>query len=374
MKIGIDARFFGPGSKGLGRYTQKLIIHLEHIDHENEYVIFLRKENFDLYTPKNKNFTKVLADYQWYSFAEQIFFPITLYKQGCDIVHFPHFNVPLLYFKKFVVTIHDLILLRYPTRKASTLGAVFYWSKFLMYRIVIVRVVQKAKIIIAVSQFTKDDIQKQFKVADEKIVVIYEAAEIGVKLPKNTDEILKKYGIINSYMLYVGNAYPHKNLYALVDAFAHYKNDKGTIKKLVLVGTDDYFYRNLQLYITKNKIQDIIILHTIEDVLLRVLYERTQLFVFPSLYEGFGLPPLEAQLVGVPVLSSKQSCMQEVLSVDGAKYCDTEDIVAFSNAMKLVDSDKNLRQSLIMNGHKNVKQYSWQKMATQIHNIYTNNI
>ena len=96
MRIGIDARFFGSIGKGLGRYTQKLIENLEKTDNENQYVVFLRKENFDEYQPKNKNFQKVLADYQWYTFAEQIKMPLLLNKFNLDLVHFPHFNVPFL--------------------------------------------------------------------------------------------------------------------------------------------------------------------------------------------------------------------------------------------------------------------------------------
>ncbi|MFH1235375.1 MAG: glycosyltransferase family 1 protein, partial [Parcubacteria group bacterium] len=97
MKIGIDARFFGPLGKGLGRYTQKLIEHLEKIDAVNSYVIFLRKENFEAYSPSRPNFSKVLADFRWYSLEEQIKFPRVLRNAHVDFVHFPHFNVPIFY-------------------------------------------------------------------------------------------------------------------------------------------------------------------------------------------------------------------------------------------------------------------------------------
>ena len=132
--IGIDARFFGSIGKGLGRYTQKLIENLEKISAQggpasgwdNQYFVFLRKENFDEYQPRNKNFQKVLADYQWYTFAEQIRMPLLLNKLKLDLVHFPHFNVPFFYRKKFVVTIHDLILLQFPTVRGTTLNPIFY--------------------------------------------------------------------------------------------------------------------------------------------------------------------------------------------------------------------------------------------------------
>ena len=374
MRIGIDARFFGPGSKGLGRYTEKLITHLEHVDFENEYVVFLRRENFDLYTPANENFTKVLADYRWYSFGEQFLFPFTLYKHCCDLVHFPHFNVPLLYFKKFIVTIHDLILLRYPTHKASTRGAFFYWFKYLIYRIVIAHSMRGALDIIAVSQFTADDISDKYPNVCAKVSVIYESAEISVLEDNKNDENLVKYDIIKPYMLYVGNAYPHKNLHVLVDAFAKYVSDGGTVKQLVLVGCDDYFYNRLQAYIKKQKIQNIVILYSISDGLLRTLYKKACFFVFSSLYEGFGLPPLEAQLLNIPVLSSDHACMIEILSKDGALYVSAVNKNKLAIAMQKIATDKKLRTDLVENGSKNVLRYSWKKMASQTHNIYTKNI
>lgn len=220
MKIGIDARFFGLMGKGLGRYTQKLIEHLEAIDHENQYVVFLRKENFDEYQPYNKNFSKVLADYQWYSFSEQIFFPKLLNKHNLDLMHFPHFNVPLLYRRKFVLTIHDLILLHFPTIRATMLNTFFYWIKYLMYKFVIGSAIGRAKQIIAVSQFTKDDISKEYPKAKGKIQVTHEASDNICRISNVSPHlILEKYGIIKPYLLYVGNAYPHKNLEKLVEAF-----------------------------------------------------------------------------------------------------------------------------------------------------------
>ena len=132
MRIGIDARFFGSIGKGLGRYTQKLIENLGKIsaqggpasgwDKENQYFIFLRKENWEEYQPSGKNFTKVLANIPWYGIREQLQLPGTLKKHNLDLVHFPHFNVPIFWKGKFVVTIHDLILFHYPTRRASTLS------------------------------------------------------------------------------------------------------------------------------------------------------------------------------------------------------------------------------------------------------------
>jgi len=205
MRIGIDARFYGSVGKGLGRYTQKLIENLERIDNRNSYFIFLRKENWNEYRPRNKNFNKVLADVPWYSLKEQIFMPRILKKYQLDLVHFPHFNIPLFYKGKFVITIHDLILFHFPTKRASTLSRFFYFVKLLGYRLVIRKAVKKSRAIITVSKYTKEDIIENFKIDPDKIIITYEAVDILTQGAADSRErILGKYGIIKPYLLYVG--------------------------------------------------------------------------------------------------------------------------------------------------------------------------
>ncbi|OQX71657.1 hypothetical protein B6D52_00550 [Candidatus Parcubacteria bacterium 4484_255] len=175
MRIGIDARFYGAGrGKGIGRYTQQLITNLEKIDHQNEYFVFLRQENFDLYQPKNKKFHKVLADYRWYSFKEQIYFPFKLYKFHLDLVHFLHFNVPIFYFKKFIVTIHDLIHQK-SSQESSTLSWLAFYFKKLAYFMVIKSAIKRSEKIITVSNFSKQEIIKYYRVKPNKIFVTYES-------------------------------------------------------------------------------------------------------------------------------------------------------------------------------------------------------
>jgi len=373
MKIGIDARFFGPESKGLGRYTQKLIQHLEKIDHENDYVIFLMKENYHAYHPKNKRFQKVCADYRWYTLREQVFFPRLIKKHDCAIVHFPHFNVPLLYNKPFLVTIHDLILLRFPTRKASTHGWLVYWFKFLMYRIVIWHAIHKARHIIAVSAFTKKDILKQYHVAEKKITVTYEAGlEHKPLAPATALARCKKLGLGGNYFLYVGNAYPHKNVSMLVKAFAQWKTSTSKQlrdRKLVLVGRDDYFYKKLSRLIAKKAIKDIVILHTVDDKTLTALYQNAEIFVFPSLCEGFGLPPLEALAYGTPVLSSRSACMPEILG-DAVSYADMSSQHEIVKALNTMITNPAIYKQRAQYGKRYVKRYSWERMSRQTHAIY----
>ncbi|PIT95347.1 hypothetical protein COT96_01495, partial [Candidatus Falkowbacteria bacterium CG10_big_fil_rev_8_21_14_0_10_38_22] len=175
--IGIDARFYGPIGKGLGRYTQEIVDNIIKLDQANHYVIFLRQENYNDFVGTDKRIKKVLADIEWYGLKEQLIFPWLIWRERLDLMHFPHFNVPIFCPTKFIVTIHDLILIKFPTLRATTLGPWFYKIKKLAYKIVITMAVRRAKRIIAVSNFTKNDIIQQFKIKPAKIIVTYE----GVK-------------------------------------------------------------------------------------------------------------------------------------------------------------------------------------------------
>lgn len=175
MRIGIDARFYDL-PVGIGRYTKKLITHLEKVDQINDYFIFLTKENFNSYQTQNPKFHKILANYRWYSFGEQFLFPLKLYRAKLDLFHFLHFNVPLFFRNKFIVTIHDLTQ-RTITKRASKLPLPFFYFKKLLYFLVIKSAIKKAEKIITISKFTKKEIIRHYKIKPEKIIIIYESAE-----------------------------------------------------------------------------------------------------------------------------------------------------------------------------------------------------
>ncbi len=378
-RVGIDARFFGLENKGLGRYTNELIKWLEEIDKEIrksnrfkkiEFYVFLRRNNFSEYIPQNKHFHKVLADFRWYSLAEQIKFPFLLNKYKLDLVHFPHFNVPLLYRKKFIVTVHDLILFHYPTVRNTTLNKFIYWFKLLVYHMVIRSTVRRSNLIIAISKFTKNDLINTLQTPSQKIKVIYEGAEFNLSKECNTPEkqksaFLKKYGIIKPYLLYVGNAYPHKNLERLVLVFKQLVQN-GFDKQLVLVGKNDYFYQRLKKFIQNNKVKQVVITDYIDDVDLEKLYRKAEAFVFPSLYEGFGLPPLEALIYGLPVISSNKSSLPEILG-NQVRYFNPESEKEMMEAILKYSQQVKINKADIV-GLK--EKYSWQKMAKEIYQIY----
>lgn len=361
MRIGIDARFYGSIGKGLGRYTSELITHLEKVDDENEYVIFLRKENWDEYVPKNPHFTKVLADIPWYGFKEQLLLPPLLRRQQLDLMHFPHFNVPVFYRRPIVVTIHDLILLHFPTPRASTLGPLIFKIKFVLYKAVITSALKRARKIFAVSEHTKAEILKTFPFTKQNPpVVTYPAC--GSPFSESVERTAPVVDVQGPYMLYVGNAYPHKNLNQLLKAFKRFREEYRNDYHLVLVGGKDYFTSRLQ-----DEAEDATNVNFFgyaTDEELAGLYDKAAFYIFPSLYEGFGLPPLEAMCRNIPVTSSKASCMPEILG-DAAHYFDPEDIDDMIRAMNDLASNGELRNALMSKGTQRAYRYNWHTTAKQ---------
>lgn len=374
MKIGIDARFFGTSGKGLGRYTQKLVEELEKIDHNNQYYIFLNQHNFDEYQPKNPNFHKILVNIPWYSWQEQLIFPNILKKYKLDLVHFLHFNIPILYRKPYFVTIHDLILLEYPTRKASKLNFIMYTIKNLAYRLVIMNAVNTAKKVITISKYTTNSIQKYFHILDKKINMIYEGVDLERFNPLNAKEFnFKKFNIKkDKYILYVGNAYPHKNIDVLIEVFSKLKQKKEIDKelKLVLVGKKDYFFEVIINQVKKLNLENSIIFPGyVSDEELISLYENSLFYVFPSLYEGFGLPPLEAIALGAPIVISNTTCLPEIFG-NNIEYFNPKSKTDMEKVLYsfILDKDKRILQKKY---HQSIlNKYSWSDMAESTKKLY----
>jgi len=377
MRIGIDARFFGTSGKGLGRYTQKLVEELEHIDHNNQYYIFLNKHNFDEYQPKNPNFHKVLANIQWYSWQEQLIFPNILKKYKLDLVHFLHFNVPILYRKPYVVTIHDLILLEYPTRKASRLNSLMYTIKNLAYRLVIMNAIHTAQKVIAISKYTKKSIQKHFHIQDNKMAMIYEGVDLERFNPLNAKEFdFKKFNLKkDKYILYVGNVYPHKNIDSLIEVFAAIKQKQNIDAdlKLVLVGKKDYFFENIISQVkTLNLEKSVVFPGYVADEELISLYENSLFYVFPSLYEGFGLPPLEAIALGAPIVISNATCLPEIFG-EHIEYFDPKSKDDMEEVLYSFIRDKDKRELQKTYHQIILNTYSWSDMAEKTKKLYNKN-
>ncbi|RJQ34996.1 glycosyltransferase family 1 protein [Candidatus Parcubacteria bacterium] len=361
MKIVIDLRIFSTKAGGIGRYNQKFLEELVKIDHKNKYIL-LFKEDPNIKLPDN--FSIQICDCAWYSFKEQFVVPYMLYQINPDLVYFPHFNVPILYSGKFVVTIHDLIMTKFPSKRSTTHSKFFFKVKYWFYNQVIRHAVFNAEKIIAVSKFTADDIKKYFNLGEEeakKIQVVYE----GVIEPKPSQS--QNLYLPENYFLYVGNAYPHKNLEFLMATFGDF------IKKypdyhLVLVGEKNYFYKRLE---KENITKNIIFTGHLSDNKLAGYYKNALAYIFPSLYEGFGLPPLEAMTYAVPVLSSNESCLPEILE-DSVLYFNPKDKNDLLAKMEDIIKQPELRDKLIKSGQEQIKKYSWEKMARNIWEIFEN--
>ncbi|KKR48954.1 MAG: glycosyl transferase, group 1 [Candidatus Magasanikbacteria bacterium GW2011_GWC2_40_17] len=361
MNIGIDARFYSEAG-GLGRYVKELIKELEKQDSGNFYHIFLNQEGFKEYNPINPYFKKILADVKWYTLAEQIKMKKIIAAQPIDLMHFPHWNIPFFYRRPFVITIHDLILLKFPSRRASTLGPLKYWIKNLAYRLILKHAIRSSKKIFAPSNFVKEDILNNFKVPAKKIIITHEG--LTVLPPPNPDTaaaILQKFSLQKPYFLYVGVSYPHKNLEKLILGFKKFQEQEKK-SQLVLVGKKNYFYEKLEKFSEQNKVPNVIFTDFVTNDELATLYQNAKAYVFPSLCEGFGLPPLEAMSFNLPIASSNTSCLPEILG-NAALYFNPVSSADITEALKRLTTDEKLRQKLISAGQERIKFFSWQNCA-----------
>jgi glycosyltransferase involved in cell wall biosynthesis len=362
MNIGIDARMYGPrvGGGGLGRYVEQLVNELQVIDTKNRYVLFLKKENFDACVITNPNFEKRLADVHWYTVEEQLKMGRIVDREHLDIVHFPHWNVPLFIRTPFVVTIHDLILLDEPySSKISTRHQTIFALKYWGYKLVLSHAIARAKKVIAVSHATANSILHHIEgVAEKKIEVVYE----GITPLPTSACILPPPPC--DYLLYVGNAYPHKNLERLLDAFKKIQTNHPEIK-LILAGHESAFYKRLLEHVPTN----VELIKNPTDTELGELYCNALLYVYPSRVEGFGLPPLEAMSARVPVAASNIPSLKEILG-DAAAYFNPNDSQNMASVLgEIIDSSKK-RAQLIEKGTEHIKRYSWKKMALTIQTLY----
>lgn len=366
MKIALDLRLAGPEQGGIGRYQEKLLEHLIQLDYGNQYLVLVSAK------PKTslpENFQIKICHYRWYSLSEQIFLPIILWRWHPDLVHFAHFNVPIFYRGKFIVTIHDLIMTKFPSRKSSTLNYFLFAIKRWAYHLTISSAVSRAKNIIAVSKFTAQDIINYFHLNEQqsqKIKIIYEGlSDLGKGQNVRTIDLPTK------YFLYVGNAYPHKNLEFLIKTFKEFLLAYPNYY-LLIVGSRSHFYNRLEQWAKSylgNSSQQVLFPGFVADQDLICYYQQAQAYIFPSLYEGFGLPPLEAFSHRIPVLSSNSSCLPEILG-SAALYFDPKSQADLLNKMEIIISNPDLKNKLVIGGLEQIKKYSWAKAATETLRLY----
>lgn len=367
--IGIDCRMYSPNFTGIGRYVFELVQNLQKIDQHNHYKLFFNQPEFDYFKPHSPNFEKVLVNARHYSVDEQTAFLKSLNQAKLDLMHFTHFNSPILYAKPSIVTIHDLTLHFFPGKKMTK-----PWHR-LAYRLTINSTVKKAKKIIAVSRSTANDLQTVLKTPLNKVHIIYEGVNPEFQVITDQSRLRttrQKYQLADRFLLYTGVWRDHKNILGLIEAFRLLQtNPANHDLQLVITGRKDSLYAQeifaaSQDLIDQNKL---IFPGLVSDHELIDLMNLASVYVFPSFYEGFGLPPLEAMACGTPVASSNTSCMPEVCGKNALFFDPYHPSEIAQATQKLLD-DGQLRQSLIESGLQHVKKYSWEKMAKETYQLY----
>lgn len=353
---------------GIGQYAEELVRHLVKNDPVSRYHVFVTNEAgsaFPIYAP---NLAKTVVPYPHYTYSEQFLYPGILQKTKLDLVHYTNFNSPIFFHKiPSIVTIHDLTLWFFPGRQQT--GPL----KRLLYRVVIKRACQNARHIIAITEATKQDIVRLLKIDPSKITVVYEAASDRYRpttLSSNLDQLKRKFNITKPYFLYVGQWRAHKNVIRLIRAFATVRRRYQLDYQLVLASKIDSAYPQVQSTIKELGLRDDVILTGyVADSELPYLYGGADCFVFPSLYEGFGLPPIEAMACGTPVVSSNTSCMPEVLG-EAARYFDPMDVEEMAKVMAEVGKSYSLKRELKAKGLQQAKLYSFDRMAKETLAVY----
>lgn len=370
MKIGIDCRMLRRETGGIGRYTRGLLRELAVIDQENEYVLFMTSKDIKEYEELGDRFKVVKADIGHYSVDEQLKFKKIIESEKLDLMHYTNFNHPIFCRTPFVVTIHDLIMSLYPVgRKQRS------WIRKWAYNWTMKDAARRARQVIVPSVASKDDVVKMLGAADpSKVTVTYEAVDDVYQWKtseKIRKEILAHYKITKPYLMFVSQWRPHKGILALLEAYEILREKYEDEVELVICGKENKDFPEVveKIKVLQEKIGGIITPGFVPEEDLPALYGGASVFVLPSLYEGFGLPQLEAMAAGVPVATSNTSCMPEVLA-DAAEYFDPRETHEIARVLDKLINDKERREELVKLGREQVKKYSWKKMASETLEVY----
>jgi glycosyltransferase involved in cell wall biosynthesis len=366
LRIAIDARKLR--DYGIGTYVRNLLRHLSRVDQTTEYVVLCRGTDSQLVDELGENFRAVPEASPGYSVREQITVPRDLRREGADLFHAPHYVLPPLTPCKSVVTIHDCIHLRFPQYLPNRLGYA-YARSFLWVA------THRSNRVMTVSEASKRDILEYFSIPPEKIDVIYNGIDERFGEPPAEDAVKRvreRYQLDGPFVLYAGNIKPHKNLGRLIAAFDILRQSGPEFAqvKLVIIGDEISKYAALRHAVHRHKLhKHVRFFGFVPAQTLAILYRLADVFVFPSLYEGFGLPPLEAMASGTPVITSNVSSLPEVVG-DAAVLIDPLQPEAIADALRRVLSDSALRDNLRQRGLKRARQFSWEQSVRRVRQIY----
>ncbi len=370
-RIGIDARFYGKA--GPGRYTKNIVQHLEKVDTQNEYLIFLTKEGYDMYTPKNANFHKVLADYHWYSFEEQFGFLWLLLKSKLDLYYVPHFNIPVLYPGKIITAIPDMTMHKFSTEKGTTLPIWYFRLKKYVYKAVFWWAVFRSQKVIVPSQTVLNDFLSNLNFSNDKYVLVLEGVDPDLlHIDVDVEKVLAKYRVTKPFILYVSSMYEHKNVPGLIEMFKLLVEKYGYKGNFVLVSKKDKFSQRVYQQIKAMGYQDKILFPAFrvdsdQDIVVSdsevVAFRRSaDLYVFASFTEGFSLTALEGMVEGLPAVLSDIDCHREIYE-DSVLYCDPHNPSDIAEKVNTMLTDKSLFDEYKKRGYEQIKKYDWLKTA-----------
>jgi glycosyltransferase involved in cell wall biosynthesis len=365
VRIGIDARKLH--DFGIGTYIRNLLRHLARLDQATEFVVLCRPGDREALASLGGNFRPVVETARNYSVIEQLRVPLALSREGVTLFHAPHYVLPPLVRCRSVVTIHDCIHLMFPEYLPNRFALAYA-------RTSIGLAARRATRVMTVSESSKRDILRFVDTQPEKIDVIYNAynERFGVE-PREEDmvRVRERYQLHDEFVLYAGNVKPHKNLERLIQAFDLVRRRGLGHLKLVIIGDQVSRYASLRRAVHKYQLHKYVrFLGYLPEETLAVMYRLAAVFVFPSLYEGFGLPPLEAMASGTPVVTSNISSLPEVAG-DAAILVDPYDPEAIADGIHRVLSDATLRDDLRARGLARARQFSWDASVRRIRDIYT---
>lgn len=369
MKIAINCIYYSEKAGGIKEYIFNLIVNITKVDRNNEYVIYVTKEYFnEINSIVGENFKVKIFPLNSSDKIKRALFQGNFWKkeekeEAFDIFHSPFFYSPRFRNAKIVITVHDLRFLKYP--RTYTFKRLVFLKHAVSQSIRI-----RSDKIIAISNFTKQEICNNYKVDNNRINVIYEAVdEKGFELETDNPHIdINGNNLVeNSFLLAVGHLEPRKNYMNLIDAYNSLDIFLQKKYKLVIVGKKNHDYEKVLNEINNSK--NVIYLNFITRKELVWLYAKCKVHIFPSYYEGFGFPSLEAGLFGKPSIASNQTSIPEITGKGGV-YFDPFNINDISKKIDMVLKDEMLYQDLCSNAVENIKRFSWKENALQTIDVY----
>jgi len=364
VRIGIDARKLH--DFGIGTYIRNLLRQLARLDRHTDFVILCRPEDRAALATLGENFRPVAETAGNYSVAEQLTVPLALKREGVTLFHAPHYVLPPLVACKSVVTIHDCIHLMFPQYLPNKIALTYA-------RASIGLAARRATRVLTVSESSKRDILRFVDTEPEKIDVIYNAYDERFAVEPREEDVVRvreRFQLQDQFVLYAGNVKPHKNVERLIQAF-HLVRQRGLDHlKLVIIGDEVSRYAALRRAVHKHQLHQYVrFLGYVPEETLAVMYRLAGVFVFPSLYEGFGLPPLEAMASGTPVVTSNVSSLPEVAG-EAAVLVDPYDPGAIADGIARVLTDERVRNEMRAKGLERARQFSWEASVRRVRDIY----